>query len=109
APVFSLSGPNSWQIGTTAIYTVTRGLTSGETVLNTETAHWAASGDLTSSGTLTFAPGDSTASLELAMPSGNGKHVTVTISSPSDGATLGTSFSVTTNTTNPAGIAGEPV
>jgi archaellum component FlaF (FlaF/FlaG flagellin family) len=109
APIFSLSGPSSATKGTTVDYLVTRTLSSGESVLNTEAVHWSASGTAvsgTSSGTLTFAPGDTTEIIGVTLTNANNKSVTVTTSNPSDGAVLGTS---TVSTTDPAGITGEPI
>ena len=109
APIFSLSGPTTATKNTTVNYTVSRGLSSGESVLNTETVHWSASGTAVtspSSGTLTFSPSDSTESFGVSLTNANNKTVTVTISNPSDGAVLGTS---TVSTSDPAGIAGEAI
>jgi hypothetical protein len=104
APMFSLSGPTMVRKGTNVTYTVTRSA-PGETVANAETVNWTAEA---TSGTLTFLPTDTIKTFTIALPNGNGKSVAVSISSPSDGAQLGNS-QVTTTTTNPAGIAGQPI
>jgi hypothetical protein len=109
APVFSLSGPTTATKGTSVTYTVTRSLAPGESVANTETVNWGASGTAVtnpSSGTLTFLPTDTSETFTVPLTNANNKSVIVSISSPSDGAQLGTSQ---VTTTDPAGIAGQPI
>src|SRR2546423_5647626 len=93
APTYSISASaDSATEGAALTFTVSRSLAVGESVANSETVNWSANGQ---SGTLTFAPGDSSQTFTVATTDNQvwGTHspdVTATISSPSDGAVLGT-------------------
>src|SRR5439155_23720034 len=82
---------NSAAEGSALTFTVARTLATGESVANSETVNWSANGQ---SGTLTFAPGDSTKTFTVGTTDNQmwGTHspdVTATISNPSDGTVLG--------------------
>src|SRR2546423_8584220 len=101
APTYSISAnAESAAEGAALTFTVSRSLANGESVANSETVNWSANGQ---SGTLTFAAGDSSKTFTVATTDNQvwGTHsptVTATLSSPSDGATLGTAMATTTLT-----------
>src|SRR5205807_81847 len=98
APAYSISAnATSATEGSPLTFTVSRSLASGESVANSETVNWSANGQ---SGTVTFAPGDSSKTFTVATTDNQvwGTHspdVTATISNPSDGAVLGTATAST--------------
>src|SRR6185295_19115416 len=101
APTYSISASSeSAAEGSALTFTVSRSLASGESVANSETVNWSANGQ---SGTLTFAAGDSSKTFMVATTDNQvwGTHssnVAATISSPTDGAVLGTARADTTLT-----------
>src|SRR6185369_14241735 len=98
APTYSISAnADSATEGAALTFTVSRSLAAGESVANSETVNWSANDQ---SGTVTFAPGDSSKTFTVATTDNQvwGMHspdVTATISNPSDGAVLGTATAST--------------
>src|SRR5205823_6071041 len=105
APSYSVSAnAASTTEGSSLTFTVARTLAAGESVANSETVSWSANGQ---SGTLTFAPGDSTKTFTVGTTDNqlwrtHSPDVTATISNPSDGSVLGTA------TANTALTEGDP-